>query len=166
MPKIIAVSGYKNSGKTTLITRLITRLSEEGIRIATIKHDGHDFEADREGTDTYKHLQAGAVGTAIFSEHKYMIVNHVKTTEELLIESFSQVDLILLEGFKSSEYPKIELVKAGESSVCNQVLAVVLENKISSVIDDDDSNTVSNVYDRDDIEGISSLVLSFIGEES
>ena len=59
-PVLIAVSGVKNSGKTTLIQKVIPKLNENGLKVATIKHDGHDFEADVEGTDTYKHKKAGA----------------------------------------------------------------------------------------------------------
>lgn len=67
-PFLFAISGVKNSGKTTLITKLIPVFRKYGLRTATIKHDGHDFEADVPGTDTYRHLQAGAYGTAVFSE--------------------------------------------------------------------------------------------------
>lgn len=64
--KIIAISGVKNSGKTTLITNLIPLLKEKGIKIATIKHDGHDFDPDVEGTDSYRHRKAGAYGVGSF----------------------------------------------------------------------------------------------------
>lgn len=64
--QIFAISGVKNSGKTTLITRLLPILSGQGLLVATIKHDGHDFNADVPGTDTYRHFHAGAYGTAIF----------------------------------------------------------------------------------------------------
>ena len=59
-PFIFAISGYKNSGKTTLITKLIPELKQRGYRVAVIKHDGHDFEADVPGTDSYRHQKAGA----------------------------------------------------------------------------------------------------------
>ena len=71
-PVVFAVSGVKNSGKTTLIEKIIPKLKEHGLKVATIKHDGHDFEGDVEGTDTYKHKRAGAYGTAIFSKNKFI----------------------------------------------------------------------------------------------
>ncbi|MDO5424594.1 MAG: molybdopterin-guanine dinucleotide biosynthesis protein B [Eubacteriales bacterium] len=119
--KVVAVSGVKNSGKTTLICRLVEIFSGMGIRTAVIKHDGHDFDADVPGTDTYRQFQAGACGTAVFSSEKCMIVKRQKhMTEEELMEYFPEADLILLEGFKASAYPKIELVRKGNSakSVC------------------------------------------------
>lgn len=119
--QIFAVSGVKNSGKTTLITRILPYLTDSGLKVATIKHDGHDFNADVPGTDTYRHLQAGAYGTAIFSDLKFMVTKqqpHLTETE--LIEWFPEANLILLEGFKTCPYPKIELIRKGNSvkSVC------------------------------------------------
>ena len=78
---IIAICGVKNSGKTTLITKLIQKFNSLGYNVATIKHDGHDFNADIEGTDSYKHKQAGAYGTAVFSRNKFLIVKEQKETE-------------------------------------------------------------------------------------
>ena len=120
--RIVAISGIKNSGKTTLICRLLEIFKEKGLRVAVLKHDGHDFEPDVPGTDTYRQLQAGAYGTAVFSKGKYMLVKQQpQITEKELMEFFPEADLILLEGFKYSNYPKIEIVRKGNSaeSVCN-----------------------------------------------
>ena len=120
--RIVAISGVKNSGKTTLICRLLEIFKEKGLRVAVLKHDGHDFEPDVPGTDTYRQLQAGAYGTAVFSKGKYMLVKQQpQISEKELMEFFPEVDLILLEGFKYSTYPKIEIVRKGNSteSVCN-----------------------------------------------
>ena len=73
MQHILAVSGVKNSGKTTLIDRMIPFFTEKGLKVAVIKHDGHEFEADVPGTDSWKHKRAGAYGTAVFSATKYII---------------------------------------------------------------------------------------------
>ncbi len=109
---VVAVSGVKNSGKTTLITRLLPVLTGYGLRVATIKHDGHGFEGDVPGTDTYKHMQAGAYGTAVFSGHRFMVIKQeTGMTEERLWEMFPEADLILMEGFKGSRYPKIETAR-------------------------------------------------------
>lgn len=115
--KIIAISGIKNSGKTTLIEKLIPLLKLKGLNIATIKHDGHDFQPDVEGTDSYRHSKAGAYGTGIFSNNRWMIIKeekdiHIKT----LIQEFPEADLIILEGFKYSDYPKVEIVRGINSN--------------------------------------------------
>lgn len=106
-PFLFAVSGYKNSGKTTLITKLIPILREKGYRVATIKHDGHDFEPDVEWTDSWRHKQAGAYGTAVFSANRFSVVKETAgITETELAAYFPEADIILLEGFKNSAYPK------------------------------------------------------------
>lgn len=116
-PFIFAVSGVKNSGKTTLITKLLPLLIQRGLKVATIKHDGHDFEADVPGTDTYRHLQAGACGTIVYSKNKYMLVKQQPKPElEEMIGLFPEVDLILLEGLKRCDYPKLEVIRKGNSS--------------------------------------------------
>ena len=71
--RIFAISGVKNSGKTTLICRLLEIFKDKGLKVAVLKHDGHDFVPDVPGTDTYCQLQSGAYGTAVFSAGKYML---------------------------------------------------------------------------------------------
>lgn len=111
--KIIAISGVKNSGKTTLITNLIPLLKEKGIKIATIKHDGHDFDPDVEGTDSYRHRKAGAYGVGVFSKNKWMVIKEeVNIPVFDLVDQFPEADLILLEGFKYSNFPKVEIVRS------------------------------------------------------
>lgn len=133
---LIAVSGVKNSGKTTLITRLLPILTGYGLKVATIKHDGHDFEGDVPGTDTYRHMQAGAYGTAVFSGSRFMAVKQQPdVTEQQLCELFPEADLILLEGFKNSRYPKIETLRqcVSRKPVCSRegLLAYVADFDIS-----------------------------------
>lgn len=104
---LYAISGYKNSGKTTLITKIIPLLKEAGLKVAVIKHDGHDFEGDVPGTDSYRAKEAGAYGTAVFSANRILIHKQMKGADEkLLKQAFPEADVILLEGFKDSEYPK------------------------------------------------------------
>lgn len=111
-PFIFAVSGYKNSGKTSLITGLIPVLNRRGYKVAVIKHDGHDFEPDVPGTDSFRHRKAGAYGTAVFSDRRFMITKEFDTdkkepfNEKILMEAFPEADIILIEGLKNSRYPK------------------------------------------------------------
>lgn len=72
-PRIIAICGTKNSGKTTLITRLLPVLTGKGYKVAVIKHDGHDFACDVPGTDSYRFTENGAYGVAVFSPHRMFI---------------------------------------------------------------------------------------------
>ncbi|MDO5408860.1 MAG: molybdopterin-guanine dinucleotide biosynthesis protein B [Lachnospiraceae bacterium] len=112
MPVIFAISGYKNSGKTTLTVKLVAMLTEMGYQVATIKHDGHDFEPDVPGTDSFRHRKAGACGCAVFSANRWMVIKDQpsdeakKVDEQALIQMFPEADIILLEGFKHSSWPK------------------------------------------------------------
>lgn len=90
--------------------------------MAVIKHDGHDFEADVPETDSWNFAKAGADGTLVFSKTKYMMIHYdTVLPEEDLLASFPRADIILLEGFKYSNYSKIELIRKGNSakSVCD-----------------------------------------------
>ena len=119
-PFVAAISGIKNSGKTTFLEHLVPVLRARGLRVAVIKHDGHDFTPDVPGTDSFRMRQAGADGVAVYSGHQWMVVRPQPGSLEALIGQFADCDLVLLEGQKASPYPKIELVRGAVSheSVC------------------------------------------------
>ncbi len=143
--KVLAVSGVKNSGKTTLICGLIRCLGKSGLKVATIKHDGHDFDADVPGTDTWKHLSSGAYGTAVFSKNKFMVVKQIpEPSEQELMEFFPEADLLLLEGFKYSSYPKIELIRRGNST--------------RLVSDPDTLIGIASDFDREKLTGMNTVI--------
>lgn len=132
---MIAVSGVKNSGKTTFLEHLVPELKKRGYRIAVIKHDGHEFEPDVKDTDTWKLRNAGAYGTGIFSKGQWMLVKQQPDmNEKEIARYFPEADMILLEGFKHSEYPKFEIVRKGNSneSVCSAdtLLGLVTDTKL------------------------------------
>ena len=116
-PAVIAVSGVKNSGKTTFLEKLVAELTARGWKVAVIKHDGHSFLPDIPGTDTDRFWKAGAVGTAIYDGEKFKITRRESVLASDLLSQFSFADLILLEGEKYSSYPKFELVRSGNSKV-------------------------------------------------
>lgn len=158
-PFLIAISGCKNSGKTTLITKLIPKFCEKGYKVATIKHDGHDFHGDNVGTDTYKHKKAGAYGTAIFSNNKFMIIKDEKFVDETyFINIFPEADIIFLEGFKSSDYPKLEIIRKGNSirPVCNE------KNLIGIVSDLEKVDGSCNIIDLNNTDLIVEKILTYM----
>ena len=133
--KILAVSGVKNSGKTTLLEKLIPALARRGLRTAVLKHDGHRFAADREGTDTWRLLRAGAMGAAVFDGEKFQAVKYAAVTETELAALYPEADVIFLEGFKSSAYPKIEVWRKENSPapVCNPATVLALATEDSKI---------------------------------
>jgi len=115
MIPIVSIVGKSDSGKTTLIEKLVRELKSRGRRVATIKHDAHSFEIDREGKDSWRHKQAGACMTLISSPSKLALVadtNHDYSLAELREKFIQEVDLILTEGYKRESNPKIEVVRS------------------------------------------------------
>lgn len=114
--RVVVVCGVKNSGKTTLLEGIVRELTERAMRVAVIKHDGHDFTCDIPGTDSYRLKEAGAYGAAVFSGSR-IFLHKTGTMEkaEELIQMFPEADIILIEGMKESTYPKIEVIREGIS---------------------------------------------------
>ncbi|AJE53804.1 molybdopterin-guanine dinucleotide biosynthesis protein MobB [Paenibacillus jamilae] len=110
-PFVCQIVGFKNTGKTTFLGGLIRYVQQSGLRVAVIKHDGHEFEMDHEGTDTYKHRQAGAEGVAIVSAGRTAILEEQSRPVTGLIRHFQAYDCVLLEGFKQEKYPKLVMVR-------------------------------------------------------
>lgn len=160
MPQMIAVCGVKNSGKTTLITGLVRCLQDKGMKIAVIKHDGHDFSCDRSGTDTSRFTEAGVYAAACFSADR-VFIHKLRNQEEQqehadleevykLARLFPEADLIIIEGLKGSALNKIEIVRKGisEEPVSNP-------SGRQFIVTDIDEPVFPDPYIRpDDIEGI------------
>ncbi len=114
MAKVINIIACKsNVGKTTLIEGLIKELRFRGHSVATIKHDAHDFEIDKEGKDTWRHRKAGAEAVLISSKSKMAMIKELKKEISLeeLIEMVYDYDFVIVEGYKKSDYKKIEVFR-------------------------------------------------------
>lgn len=115
MIPIVSIVGKSNSGKTTLIEKLIPELSARGYRIATIKHNINGFQIDHEGKDSWRHKKAGAVMTVIASPSQVATIEDAERDydiAELRDRYIHHADLILSEGFKKNPHPKIEVFRA------------------------------------------------------
>ncbi|MDY3282168.1 molybdopterin-guanine dinucleotide biosynthesis protein B [Dysosmobacter sp.] len=111
-----AVCGVKNAGKTAFLCGLLPELRRLGIRTAVIKHDGHNFEPDVPGTDSFRLRQAGAEPVAVYSARRYLLTARQAVTPEQLAAAMDGADLILLEGGKQADLPKIEIVRSAVSA--------------------------------------------------
>ncbi len=114
--KVLGISGWSGAGKTTLLADLIPLLVARGVKVSTIKHAHHDFDIDRPGKDSYRHREAGAAEVLISSAKRYAVMHELRgaaepTLDELLTR-LSPVDLVLVEGFKTSSHAKIEVWRA------------------------------------------------------
>ncbi|WP_165822308.1 molybdopterin-guanine dinucleotide biosynthesis protein B [Paenibacillus montanisoli] len=113
-PFVLQIVGYKNSGKTTMLTALTKRLKQAGYAVGTAKHDAHDFTMDTPGTDTWKHQEAGADITAISSASRSAVISARPEPLAALLAHMRHVDIVLVEGFKQEPYPKLILLRSPE----------------------------------------------------
>ncbi len=113
MVPVISIVGYANSGKTTLLVKLIGELKCRGHRVAVVKHHHKNIEVDTPGKDTWRHAQAGADIVALAAPGKLAVFE--QTEKELSIDEIvtriSGVDIIITEGFKKEKMPKIEVFR-------------------------------------------------------
>lgn len=118
MSKVINIIGSgSNVGKTFLIEGLIKELNKRGLTVATIKHDVHGFDIDKKGKDTYRHREAGAETVVISSKKRLAIIKEIEDEIQLsdIINMVLDKDIILVEGYKNSNFRKIEVFRAGVS---------------------------------------------------
>jgi len=112
-PPLFGVVGWKNSGKTTLIARLIANFAARGLEVAAVKHAHHAFDIDHEGKDSYLYRQAGARTVAISSAKRFAIMAELNGRPEPaladLIGRIERADIVLVEGFKGEPHPKLEV---------------------------------------------------------
>jgi molybdopterin-guanine dinucleotide biosynthesis adapter protein len=110
--KIFGVTGWKNSGKTGLIERLITEFTARGLSVSSIKHAHHSFDIDHPGRDSYRHRDAGARQVLLASRNRWALMHELRDEDEPslgdLLKQLSPVDLVLIEGYKRDRHPKIE----------------------------------------------------------
>ena len=112
--KVLGFAGYSGSGKTTLVEQLIRGLRGQGLRVSVVKHAHHKFEVDQPGKDSWRHREAGAFEVLLASNQRLVLQRqYEKTTEpkvhELLAQVYDGVDWVLVEGFKFSDLPKLEV---------------------------------------------------------
>lgn len=111
--KVMGFAGFSGSGKTTLIEQVIALLRADGLTVSVIKHAHHRFDIDTPGKDSWRHRQAGAGEVLLTSEHRWVLMHELGDESEPPIEAhlarMSPCDLVLVEGFKHADIPKIEV---------------------------------------------------------
>ncbi|RUA00914.1 MAG: molybdopterin-guanine dinucleotide biosynthesis protein B [Deltaproteobacteria bacterium] len=113
MPPIVSIVGKSKSGKTTLVEKLIPELKRRGYRIGTIKHAHHGFTLDQKGKDSARHRAAGADAVIVSSPHTLaMVRNQSEESIESLAIFLNDMDLVIVEGFKRMDQPKIEVCRS------------------------------------------------------
>ncbi|EEA91598.1 cyclic pyranopterin monophosphate synthase MoaC [Collinsella stercoris] len=112
----VAFVGYQNSGKTTLVEKVISRLTQRGVRVGSVKHHGHKgFEIDQPGKDSWRHAQAGSRHVGLISPDAY--AEYARTSEEVtvtdILTRYTDVDAVIVEGYKAAGLPSIVVARSG-----------------------------------------------------
>lgn len=162
---VICFVGPKNSGKTTLLEKVIRQLSSSGLRVAAFKHDAHDFRIDQPGKDSYRFAEAGAETVLIASATKTaLVVRHDEspTLPELVARYVRGVDVVLAEGYKSSSYPKIVVHR----SATGRAPLSVPEAELVAIASDVPVASPALVIDLDDADVVAMLIRRWISNDA
>lgn len=162
MPPIVSVVGRSDSGKTTFLEKLIPALKRRGIRIAVVKHDSHGFEMDRPGKDTWRLRQAGADAVMISAPNQMALIRSGLEKEETLDQLAAMVDgavdLVLTEGYKSGNKPKVEVSR---QVIMNGEL-LCQDDELIAVVADGPRPTRVPLYGLEDADAVADLLVDFV----
>lgn len=158
--RVFGITGWKNSGKTTLAERLVAELARRGWKVSTVKHAHHDFDIDKEGTDSFRHRQAGASEVAIVSGRRWALMHELRGEDEPslaeVLKRLAPCDLVLVEGYKREGHNKIETRRRGAkdttplSSGDPTILAIASDHAVPG--------SALPVFDLDDVAAIADFV--------
>jgi molybdopterin-guanine dinucleotide biosynthesis protein B len=161
MPPLFGVVGWKNSGKTTLVSRLIEELTRRGVKVAAVKHAHHGFDVDQPGRDSYKVREAGAREVAVISGKRVAIMHELREEAEPALEDvlprLAGSDLILIEGFKQHNHPKIEARRL--ESVQQTPMVGAFPGIVAIASDHEVETGGLPVFALDDIDAMASFIL-------
>ena len=155
MPAVVSIVGKSKSGKTTLMEKLIRELKSRGYQVATIKHAMGDLGLDREGKDSWRHIQAGSEATAVSSPREFVLMKPV--TQELNLDEITRLfgedyDIILTEGFRQGNAPKIEVHRKDIGPPFGSL------KKLIAIVTDEPLETKVRQFSLEDIKGLADLL--------
>ena len=159
-PPVFGITGWKNSGKTRLTTRLISHFTSQGLRVGAIKHAHHSFEIDHEGRDSFMMREAGARQVAVVSKYRWAIVSELEPEPEpdfeTILAAFESFDLVLVEGYKQLSFPKIEARSSLQET--RQNLADERSDIVAIASDDSTQSGSLPFFSPDDIDAIADFI--------
>jgi molybdopterin-guanine dinucleotide biosynthesis protein B len=162
MRRVFGITGWKNSGKTTLTEKLVTELVRRGWTVSTVKHAHHDFDIDKPGADSFRHRQAGATEVAIVSGRRWALMHELRNEDEPKLDDIlarlGPSDIVLVEGYKREAHKKIEArrLEAKDRTPLSandpNIVAVAADHKIEGeklpVFDLDDTKSIADFVER------------------
>lgn len=162
--KRFGIVGWKNSGKTGLMERLVAEFSARGLRVSTIKHAHHAFDVDQPGKDSYRHRTAGAQEVLVSGGKRFALMHELRGADEPtlddLLARLAPVDLVLVEGFKRDKHPKVEAHRAETGHPL-----IALNDPAVRAVASDSGVTVGGraAFDLDDSPAIADFIARELG---
>lgn len=162
--RVFGVVGWKNAGKTGLMERLITEITDRGVSVSTVKHAHHSFDVDHPGKDSHRHRLAGAGEVLLSSRKRWALMHENRGVDEPsladLLAKIEPVDLVLIEGYKRDDHSKVE---AHRAETGNPLIAVD-DPTIKAVASDTSIEGLDlPVFDLDDTKSVADFILTSVG---
>jgi len=162
MKRVFGITGWKNSGKTTLTEKLVTELVARGWVVSTVKHAHHDFDIDKPGADSFRHRQAGAMEVAIVSGRRWALMHELRSEDEPTLDDIlarlAPSDLVLVEGYKREAHKKIEArrleakdrtpLSANDPNIVAVAADFTIEGEDLPVFDLNDTKSIADFIER------------------
>jgi len=165
MNRIFGVTGWKNSGKTQLVTSLVSEFTRRGFKVSTVKHAHHNFDIDRPGADSYRHREAGASEVALVSGRRWALMHELREEDEPPLEAIlsrlAPCDLVIIEGYKRENHPKIEARRLDSRK--QEPLSPGDPNIMAIAADHPLPGEALRVFDLNDISGMADFIAETVG---
>ncbi|TGR22349.1 MULTISPECIES: molybdopterin-guanine dinucleotide biosynthesis protein B [unclassified Mesorhizobium] len=160
--RVFGITGWKNSGKTTLTEKLVAELVLRGWKVSTVKHAHHDFDIDKPGADSFRHRQAGATEVAIVSGNRWALMHELRGEDEppldAILSRLAPCDIVLVEGYKREPHRKIETrrleakertpLAAGDPNIVAIAADFAITGQSLPVFDLDDTKSIADFIER------------------
>ena len=160
--KVFGFAGYSGAGKTTLIENLIPRFVLEGLTVSLIKHAHHGFDIDKPGKDSYRHREAGCSEVLLTSDQRWVLMHELRGRREPTLEDqlaiLSPCDLALVEGYKASAIPKLEVHRPAHG----RPLMFPANPHIVALASDVPIETSLPLFDLNDYDRIAGFVMTYL----
>jgi molybdopterin-guanine dinucleotide biosynthesis adapter protein len=162
MRRVLGITGWKNSGKTTLTEKLVSELVRRGWTVSTVKHAHHDFDIDKPGADSFRHREAGATEVAIVSGRRWALMHELRGEDEPKLDDIlarlTPCDIVLVEGYKREAHKKIEArrleakdrtpLSANDPNIVGIAADHAIEGEKLPVFDLDDTKSIADFIER------------------
>jgi molybdopterin-guanine dinucleotide biosynthesis protein MobB len=161
--RVFGIVGWKNAGKTGLMERLVSEITQRGFSVSTLKHAHHNVDVDQPGKDSFRHRTAGAKEVLLATGTRWALMHELRDEQEpvlaQLLAKLSPVDLVLVEGYKRDSHPKIEAFRHETGSN----LIAVNDLTVLAVASNAEIEIDRPVFDLDDTKAIADFILNEVG---